>query len=149
VVREGLDSRLRGNERSKDAWCSLQLAFVFAAPAVVGAIDATDVRVIDGDTIRVFHKRPNVRLVGFNAPETRRPAERELGAKATRCLRDIVCSHRLDFRFVPCACRPGTEGTQACNFGRRCEKRGWAVPEVMPVAYQVQDYESGLRSRTQ
>jgi hypothetical protein len=28
--------------------------------------------VIDGDTIRVYHKQPNVRLVGFNAPETRK-----------------------------------------------------------------------------
>ena len=49
-------------------------------------IDPGDVHVIDGDTIRVLHKQPNVRLVSFNAPETRRAAceaERELGGKAT------------------------------------------------------------------
>jgi endonuclease YncB( thermonuclease family) len=40
--------------------------------AIAEPIDASDVRVIDGDTIRVYHQQPNVRLVGFNAPETRR-----------------------------------------------------------------------------
>jgi endonuclease YncB( thermonuclease family) len=47
-------------------------------------IEPDDIRVIDGDTIRVHHQQPNVRLVGFNAPETRRARcepERELGAK--------------------------------------------------------------------
>jgi hypothetical protein len=39
---------------------------VCAAP-----IDTRDVQVIDGDTIRVGHRQPNVRLVGFNAPEIR------------------------------------------------------------------------------
>ena len=32
----------------------------FAAP-----INSEDIRVIDGDTIRVYHKQPNVRLVGY------------------------------------------------------------------------------------
>src|ERR1700730_8577492 len=67
--------------------------------------------------------RPNVRLVGFNAPETRRAscdAERELGAKATRRVRDLVRAGNLDFEFVACSCPPGTEGTPVCNYGRRC-----------------------------
>jgi endonuclease YncB( thermonuclease family) len=78
-------------------------------------------RVIDGDTIRVHHKQPNVRLVGFNAPETRRAqcnAERELGAKATRRLRDLVRQGNLDFEYVTRSCPPGTQGTLACNYGR-------------------------------
>ena len=57
------------------------LLALFSVPAVGEPIDPDDVRVIDGDTIRVYHKQPNVRLVGFNAPETRRAAcaaEREL-----------------------------------------------------------------------
>jgi endonuclease YncB( thermonuclease family) len=64
-------------------------------PASAEPIESADIRVIDGDTIRVHHKQPNVRLVGFNAPETRRAAcdaERELGAKATRRLRDMAIS---------------------------------------------------------
>jgi endonuclease YncB( thermonuclease family) len=57
------------------------VAFAWAKIARAAPIDAADIRVIDGDTIRVYHKQPNIRLVGFNAPETRRAmceAEREL-----------------------------------------------------------------------
>ena len=86
-------------------------------------ITPDEVRVIDGDTIRIGHQRPDVRLVGFNAPETRRAiceAERELGDKATARLRDLVRSSKLDFEFVACAYQPGTEGMPSCNYGRRC-----------------------------
>ena len=48
------------------------------------------------------------------------PAERELGDKATRRVRDLVQSSQLDFEFVACSCAPGTEGTPYCNYGRRC-----------------------------
>ena len=99
--------------------CSIALV----GSTLASPIDPRDVRVIDGDTIRVFQKQPNVRLVGFNAPETRTAAcdaERELGAKATRRVRDLVRNGNLDFEFVACSCPPGTEGTSACNYGRRC-----------------------------
>jgi micrococcal nuclease len=92
-------------------------------PSLSAPINPNDVRVIDGDTIRVYQKQPNVRLVGFNAPETRKPqcnAERGLGARATRRVRDLVREGNLDFEFVACSCPSGTEGTQACNYGRRC-----------------------------
>src|ERR1044072_1468821 len=101
----------------------LAVAFAWANIARGASIDAADIRVIDGDTIRVHHKQPNVRLVGFNAPETRRaacPAERELRDKATRRVRDLVRAGRLDFEFVACSCPPGTEGTERCNYGRHC-----------------------------
>src|SRR6516164_7841656 len=96
---------------------------LFTVPAIAAPIAPEEIRVIDGDTIRVHHQQPNVRLVGFNAPETRRAQcepEGELGAKATRRLRDLVRAGNLDFEFVACSCSPGTEGTQACNYGRRC-----------------------------
>ena len=100
------------------------LLLVLSVGAVSSApITSDEVRVIDGDTIRLRHQKPDVRLVGFNAPETRRAiceAERELGDKATRRLRDLVQSSKLDFEFVACACQPGTEGTPSCNYGRRC-----------------------------
>ena len=86
-------------------------------------IESDEVRAIDGDTIRIHHQQPDVRLVGFNAPETRRAqcdAERDLGGKATARLRDLVRSSKLDFEFVSCSCQPGTEGTPSCNYGRRC-----------------------------
>ena len=94
------------------------------APVVTAApVEPADISVIDGDTIRLHHKRPDVRLAGFNAPETRRAvctSERELGGKATARLRELVRAGSLDFEYLPCACRPGTEGTDACNYGRRC-----------------------------
>src|SRR5262245_60228737 len=76
-------------------------------------ITADDVRVIDGDTIRLHQQKPDVRLVGFNAPETRRAvceAERELGGKATARLRDLVRSSKLDFQFVLVPARQEQKG---------------------------------------
>ena len=61
--------------------------FILWTGAVSSApIPSDEVRVIDGDTIRLHHQKPDIRLIGFNAPETRRAiceAERELGDKAT------------------------------------------------------------------
>jgi endonuclease YncB( thermonuclease family) len=47
------------------------LAALSVSAAVASSIEPNQVRIIDGDTIRVYNKRPNVRLVGFNAPETK------------------------------------------------------------------------------
>jgi endonuclease YncB( thermonuclease family) len=102
---------------------TLFLLAILSVPAVAERIDPDDIRVIDGDTIRVYHEQPNVRLVGFNAPETRRAAceaESQLGAKATRRLRDLVRAGDLDFEYVACSCPAGTEGTPVCNYGRDC-----------------------------
>ncbi len=33
-------------------------------------------------------------------------------------LKRLVASGGLDLALVPCHCRPGTEGTRACNYGR-------------------------------
>lgn len=104
-------------------WLLTALALVLAGGAVAAPIEPGNVHVIDGDTIRIGHKRPDVRLVGFNAPETRRAqcdAEGKLGSKATRRLREIAHAGNLDFEFVACSCPPGTEGTEICNYGRRC-----------------------------
>src|SRR6185436_11681631 len=96
---------------------------VLTSFAVAAPIQPNDIYVLDGDTIRVHKQKPDVRLVGFNAPETRRAkcdAERALGGKATRRVRDLVGGGKLDFEFVACSCPPGTEGKQSCNWGRRC-----------------------------
>ena len=82
-------------------WC-LILGCSIAISTSINAepINPADVHVIDGDTVRVHHKKPDVHLVGFNAPETRRAlceAERELGAKATRRLRDLVRGRQSRF----------------------------------------------------
>jgi endonuclease YncB( thermonuclease family) len=96
---------------------------LMAGTALAEPIEPSQVRVIDGDTIKVYNTGPNVRLVGFNAPETRKAmcdAERALGDQATRRVRDLVRTGGLDYSQVSCACRPGTEGTMACNYGRQC-----------------------------
>jgi len=101
----------------------LLLLLILSTSSLAEPIEPSDIRVIDGDTVRVFHQQPNVRLVGFNAPETRRAerqAEAELGAKATRRLRDLIREGQLDFIYVRCSCPAGTEGTFACNYGRDC-----------------------------
>ncbi len=125
------------------------VAFFYASIARGAPIGTSDVHVIDGDTIRVFHKGPNVRLVGFNTPETRRATcqgEREFGDQATRRLRDLVRTDRLDFEFVRCACPPGTEGTQACNHKRRCgtlKANGRDVGEILIAENLAVPFECG------
>jgi endonuclease YncB( thermonuclease family) len=80
------------------------------------------IRVIDGDTVEIGGQ--HIRLVGFDTPEVGNHAqcagERSLGARATSRLLQLVASENLEFRKVPCACRAGTEGTNACNYGRAC-----------------------------
>jgi micrococcal nuclease len=106
----------------------LALAFLFAliamvASAVAEPIDAHRIRVIDGDTIAVKGMRRDVRLVGFNAPETRDPLclnEQILGRKAKRRLIALLAIGPADLNLVSCACEPKTEGTYRCNYGRLC-----------------------------
>ena len=85
---------------------------------------ASDVQIIDGDTINIPGFTPNVRLVGFNTPETWRAsctAERQVGERATARLSQLVRNAAsIEFERVACSCRPGTEGTDRCNFGRLC-----------------------------
>src|SRR5262245_53863747 len=89
----------------KRVLAALVLALL-AAQAVTEPIDPKDVTVIDGDTIAV-RMQPNVRLVGFNAPETwnaaceaehqlGEEAEHQLGEKAARRLHDLVAAGHLD-----------------------------------------------------
>ena len=92
--------------------------------APLSVLDNPQIHVVDGDTVRsggrVF------RLVGFNTPETGDNAqcaeERALGARATARLEELVAAGRTELERRPCACRPGTEGTEACNHGRLCAK---------------------------
>jgi len=81
------------------------------------------ISVIDGDTVSVIGK-PNVRLVGCNAPESGGQAkcsrERDLAQRATIRLRELVAEGPVELIYVRCSCPPGTHGTKACNHGRDC-----------------------------
>lgn len=87
-------------------------------------LSAAAIRVIDGDTVAIRGQTANVRLVGFNTPEISSPqcqAELNAGRQATARLSGLLQSaQRIEFERVACACRPGTEGTRNCNFGRQC-----------------------------
>jgi endonuclease YncB( thermonuclease family) len=104
-------------------------------PGAPQSLSADQIQVIDGDTIRVSGRQADIRLVGFGAPETVRAqcdVERERGYTAMRRLRAIVASASLELQPVPCACPPNTEGTEACNAGRRCgilRANGWDIGE--------------------
>ena len=84
-------------------------------------VEPQQVRVIDGDTITVRGK--TIHLVGFVAPETQDAqceAERDLGAKAARRMRDLIRSGGLDYAPVICSCPTTTLGKWVCNFSRSC-----------------------------
>ncbi|TIO29004.1 MAG: thermonuclease family protein [Mesorhizobium sp.] len=79
--------------------------------------------ITDGDTIRLNGVAKGTRLVGFNAPESIEPrcdAEGNLGRRAKARLKQLVATAKLELKMVPCSCPPGTEGTDACNYGRSC-----------------------------
>lgn len=82
------------------------------------------IQVIDGDTVRVPGETRRIRLVGFNAPEVFSPRcdrELQIGQQATQRLKQLLLTARnVEYSRVACACKPGTEGTRACNYGRLC-----------------------------
>ena len=95
----------------------------FSGQSSAEPIASDQFTVTDGDTIRVNGERKGTRLVGFNAPETRNArcaTESKLGNRATDRLKELVATSSMDLEKVRCACKPGTEGTDACNYGRSC-----------------------------
>ncbi len=87
-------------------------------------IAARDVYVSDGDTVRV--RGETYRLVDFDAPEIGRTSrcerEVEIGYQAKARVVDLVHEARnLTIERVACSCAPSaSEGSQYCNYGRRC-----------------------------
>jgi len=143
---------------------ALAAACLALSQAVAEPIDPRDSRVIDGDTIHINNPSiglppgleriepiPNVRLVGFDAPETFHPeceAERVLGLKATERLRALVRAGRLDFVYVRCSCPESQIGTHWCNYGRDCgmlKANGRDVATDASVALRT---SSGSRRRS-
>ena len=98
-------------------------AAIIGHPTSRKTISRYQFTVTDGDTIRLNGARKGTRLVGFNAPETHNAVcrrEQELGDRATSRLKQLVATSDLELVTVACACAPGTEGTNDCNYGRSC-----------------------------
>jgi endonuclease YncB( thermonuclease family) len=77
-------------------------------------IDPADVRVVDGDTVQVYGVQPNVRLVGFDAPEVLHPdcdAERVLGVKSRQRRGRSTAACRSPARSCTIVCRFCSAGT--------------------------------------
>jgi endonuclease YncB( thermonuclease family) len=104
-------------------------------PGAPQALSSTQVQVVDGDTIRLQGQQNDVRLLGFDSPQTARArcdVERERGYTTMRRLRALVESANLELQPAACACPPNTEGTDSCNLGKRCgilRANGWDVGE--------------------
>lgn len=81
--------------------------------AIAGPIET-----LDGDTVR--QDGITYRLIGFDTPElnARCPQELDLAIRAKARLEQLT--PRSSLIPVPCACKPGTEGTSLCNYGRSC-----------------------------
>ncbi|EJC80651.1 micrococcal nuclease-like nuclease [Rhizobium leguminosarum bv. trifolii WSM2297] len=81
--------------------------------------------ITDGDTIRL-NNGTRVRLIGFNTPEKFEPLcsnEAKLGNRASERLQELVGrANTTNVSLVACSCKPGTEGTKKCNYGRSCGK---------------------------
>lgn len=115
---------------------SLALACI-APAATADPIEPGAIVVEDGDTIMVRGYSRQVRLLGFDTPETgfeaRCAAERNVAAQATQRLRQIVAGGGLDLTIVPCACWQ-RRGMFNCNDGRYCgvlKAKGRDVSELM------------------
>jgi endonuclease YncB( thermonuclease family) len=80
------------------------------------------IEIIDGDTVRSGGNL--YRLIGFDTPESgtnaRCERERALADRATKRLRQLLASGEPNLQRLSCACPWGTEGTQECNYSRRC-----------------------------
>jgi micrococcal nuclease len=115
-----------GREGSKQLVMKIAAAIIailllIGQSALAEVIEPRQVRVIDGDTIAVNGK--TVHLVGFVAPETQDAqckAERQLGDKAAKRMRDLILAGGLDFSPIVCSCPAATLSKWFCNLGRTC-----------------------------
>jgi endonuclease YncB( thermonuclease family) len=104
-------------------------------PRSVITTRAADLRVVDGDT--VYFSGKSYRLVGFDAPETKRAKcdrERARGVQAAGRLRALISSGDITLQEVRCSCAPGAAGTLYCNFGRLCgtlQRNGDNVGDIL------------------
>jgi len=138
------EARWWGRRLVRDAMMAAAVAFVFGLFMLVESVSSMwqpassstlltassglsgitpSFSVTDGDTIHISGEIKGTRLIGFNTPEKFSPQcdrEEKLGHLATARLKELVSTAKISLTKVPCSCRPGTHGTDKCNYGRSC-----------------------------
>jgi endonuclease YncB( thermonuclease family) len=94
-------------------------------PAGADPIQSSEIRVVDGDTIKA--RGATYHMIGYDAPETASrwrkvgPDEKALGRLATERFRDLISdAGSLDLREVPCSRPRAKLENGTCNHGRKC-----------------------------
>ena len=109
----------------------IAVAFIAAFLAMVAyahaqPVSSTDVRVIDGDTIALKGWSQHVRLVGFNAPETRNAgceAEAQLGQRAKQRLQGLVDTGSLELTArLRTKSAPSLRASRPSEIGVTCDR---------------------------
>jgi len=117
-----------------------------ASPSTAEPIDASQVQVLDGNTIRIGADRYS--LVGFDVPKSYRPKcpqERALSERAATRLSSLIAVGRLDLRRVPCIC-PGNLNMPNCSPGLQCgtlRVNGRNVGEILIEEGLAKKYQCG------
>ena len=117
---------------------------LLAAPAWAECIQNPELEVVDGDTVEwlpteVLEEPLNVRLLGFDTPETSRPEcpdERALGEQATERLEELLESHEAILCITgtmcghnrPCGVLVVQQGGFTLNVGSILMAEGLARP---------------------
>lgn len=149
------EARWWGRRLARDAMMAAAVALVFAVfmvvenvssvrqPSAPAALTSSSTgtpprfTVTDGDTIHIAGEEKGTRLVGFNTPEKFSPQcarEEQLAHRATARLKELVSASSISLTKVACSCRPGTEGTKKCNYGRSCailKVNGQSVGDIL------------------
>lgn len=87
-------------------------------------IGSTEIRVIDGDTIKVGSV--TYRMVGYDTPEiasrwrTVGPDEKAVAIIAKERFQELINSGPLDLQPIACACSKWKTAHGLCNHGRKC-----------------------------
>jgi endonuclease YncB( thermonuclease family) len=112
---------VRGTRNMARLIFGFAIALAVMQQAAAYPIESNQIKVIDGDTITADGK--TIRLLGFAPPEMRGAqcrAERDLGVKATKRVRDLIQAGALDYSPVTCSCPANTLGKWVCILARTC-----------------------------
>lgn len=103
---------------------ALLILIVVVGRSMAEPINAAEMRVLDGDTVRV--RATTYRMVGYDTPEISSrwrsvgPDERAVALIAKERFGELIRSGSLDFRTVPCSCSQSKIARGFCNHHRKC-----------------------------